>query len=113
MAGAPTVVRGRTLDGQARCVHWGGPLDIVAFHFTCCEGWWPCSRCHSETQDHAIQPWPADRLDEPSVLCGACRATMTAPAYAASGSRCPSCGAGFNPACRPHWPLYFSLGASK
>jgi uncharacterized CHY-type Zn-finger protein len=112
MPSIPTVIRGRTLDAQARCAHWGGPQDVVAFRFPCCEGWWPCNRCHDETQDHAAQPWPVDRQDESSVLCGVCRNAMTVAMYVTSGSRCPSCGAGFNPACRAHWPIYFE-GAWK
>lgn len=59
-------------------------------------------------------PWPAGRFAEASVLCGVCKHAMTVPAYIASGSRCPSCDAAFNPACRSHWPSYFDgAGGSK
>lgn len=40
-------------------------------------------------------------------MTGACGATLTAADYAAADSRCPACDHGFNPGCRPHWPLYF------
>ncbi len=99
--------RGEPLDDETRCVHWHGPLDVVAFRFACCEGFWPCYKCHDGGADHAALPWPRTRFEERSVLCGACRTEMTVPVYVASGSRCPSCGAGFNPACCAHWPLYF------
>jgi uncharacterized CHY-type Zn-finger protein len=100
-------LRGRPVDAQARCVHWHGPLDVVAFRFGCCPGWWPCRSCHDEAAEHAAVPWPLSRGGEPSVLCGVCGATLTPAAYQGCGSRCPGCGAGFNPACRAHWPLYF------
>lgn len=102
-----TLVRGRPVDDQTRCAHWSGPLDVVAFRFACCHGWWPCHDCHVEAAGHRAKPWPATRADEHAVRCGACGATMTPRDYAASGSRCPNCAQGFNPGCRPHWPLYF------
>lgn len=101
--------RGRPLDSQSRCVHWHGPTDIVAFRFACCEGWWPCHACHEETAGHTAMRWPAARAGEACVMCGACRREMTSAQYMQSGSMCPACGAGFNPRCEPHWPLYFQL----
>ncbi|MFO1533475.1 MAG: CHY zinc finger protein [Thermoplasmatota archaeon] len=99
-------VRGRPVDLETRCVHWSSPLDVVAFRFPCCEGWWPCHLCHEEEADHAATPWPRARQED-TVLCGRCQVTMTPDRYMASGSTCPHCGAGFNPACRAHWPRYF------
>jgi uncharacterized CHY-type Zn-finger protein len=90
------------------CVHWHSPLDIVSFRFPCCDGWWPCHACHEAAQDHPARPWPRPRFAEASVRCGACGGEMAVPAYVACASRCPSCGAGFNPGCRLHWPLYFA-----
>ncbi|MEA3191271.1 MAG: hypothetical protein QOD77_1853 [Thermoplasmata archaeon] len=92
---------------RCACLHWTSPLDLVSFRFACCAPWWPCDLCHQEAAGHPAEPWPSARFHEPSVLCGACGNAMTAPAYVASGSRCPSCAAPFNPGCRPHWPRYF------
>lgn len=107
--GAPDAIRGKPVDASTRCVHWRGPLDIVAFRFACCDGWWPCHACHEETTRHPARPWPIDRFGQPSVRCGSCGRTLTFPAYMASGSRCPSCKAGFNPECETHWPLYADI----
>jgi uncharacterized CHY-type Zn-finger protein len=100
-------VQGRPLDAATRCAHWHGPLDIVAFRFACCEGWWPCHACHEETSDHPALPWPRSRTQEPSVLCGACGTPMTVIEYVGAHDACPTCGAGFNPGCRAHHGLYF------
>lgn len=100
-------VRGQAVDDQTRCVHWDSERDIVAFRFPCCQGWWPCRRCHDGTVDHGTEVWPEEARDVEAVLCGACRTSMTIQAYLDSGHRCPSCGAGFNPGCQAHWPAYF------
>lgn len=89
------------------CLHWTTPRDVVAFRFACCGPWWPCSLCHEEAAGHAAVPWPKARFGERSVLCGACGHAMTVPEYMACGSRCPACGAAFNPGCQAHWPQYF------
>lgn len=99
-------------DGQARCRHWNGPLDVVAFRFACCAAWWPCHACHDETVGHAALPWPRQNFAQESVLCGVCRTAMTVPAYVAADSRCPLCSAPFNPRCQAHWPAYFDLQSS-
>ncbi len=106
MTTRPTFL-GMPVDPQSRCVHWSGPTDIVAFRFSCCDGWWPCAQCHVATADHDAIPWPMSRFSEPSVLCGACGHSMAVPDYTGSRSRCPSCAAVFNPRCKAHWPLYF------
>lgn len=109
MPAGDRTVRGSAIDDQTRCVHWDSTLDVVAFRFPCCKGWWPCRTCHDETMDHEAEVWPADRRDERAVLCGACSSTMTIQAYTDSGHACPSCGASFNPGCRAHWSRYFDL----
>ncbi|MEM0962185.1 MAG: CHY zinc finger protein, partial [Bacteroidota bacterium] len=86
--------------------HYDGPTDIVAFRFACCDTYYPCHRCHDEATDHAARVWPRDRFDEPSVVCGACGSTLTAPEYLASGHVCPACGTAFNPGCASHRHLY-------
>ncbi len=102
-------IRGQTVDDQTRCVHWASELDVVAFRFPCCDGWWPCRRCHDEAVDHEAEVWSADQQDVEAVLCGACQEAMSIASYVESGHVCPSCGARFNPGCRDHWGDYFSL----
>jgi len=100
-------VKGRPIDAETRCVHWHSALDVVAFRFPCCDGWWPCVDCHDGTAGHSAEPWPASRFGEASVLCGVCKARMAVPVYVACASRCPRCGVAFNPNCRLHWGRYF------
>ncbi|WP_128906489.1 CHY zinc finger protein [Halorubrum amylolyticum] len=130
-------LRGVAVDRETRCAHWDSALDVVALRFGCCETYYPCDACHDAATDHAAEPWPRDRFDEPAVLCGACGATLTARAYLDGGSEvshasgsegqspsgnrassgdsrtqsgddaCPHCGAAFNPGCRRHRDRYF------
>jgi uncharacterized CHY-type Zn-finger protein len=101
-------IRGEPVDGQTRCVHYSSDRDVVAIRFACCDGFYPCHRCHAETADHAAQVWPAERRDEHAVLCGVCGRTLTISAYLSAADRCPHCGAAFNPGCRAHRHLYFA-----
>jgi uncharacterized CHY-type Zn-finger protein len=94
------------VDAETRCIHYGGPTDVVALRLACCDAFYPCHRCHAEATDHPAQVWPRARFDEPSILCGACRTTMTWPAYLASDHACPACGAAFNPGCAAHTDRY-------
>ncbi|MHB8528662.1 MAG: CHY zinc finger protein [Caulobacteraceae bacterium] len=104
-----TPVHGRGLDGQTRCAHWRGPLDIIAIRMRCCRAWWACRACHDELAGHAAELWPVSEWDEAAVLCGACGAQMSVTAYLACASRCPACEASFNPGCKTHHHLYFAL----
>ncbi|WP_420456176.1 CHY zinc finger protein [Rubrivirga sp.] len=99
-------LRGVGVDAETRCAHYDGPLDVIALRFGCCGVFYPCHRCHDEAAGHVAEVWPRARFDEPSVLCGACRATLTWPAYLGSGHACPACGAGFNPGCAVHHDRY-------
>jgi len=101
------LVHGRVLDAATRCVHYHGPADVVALRFPCCDRFYPCHRCHDEEADHPPARWPRGARDAPAVLCGVCGTVLTIAAYLAAESRCPACGAAFNPGCRAHWPLYF------
>ncbi|WP_412069477.1 CHY zinc finger protein [Rubrivirga sp. IMCC43871] len=103
-------LRGVDVDAETRCAHYDGPTDVIALRFGCCDTFAPCHRCHDETADHPAEVWPRDRFDEPSVLCGACRTTMTWPTYLASGHTCPACGAAFNPGCAAHARHYAEAG---
>ncbi|QUO48965.1 CHY zinc finger protein [Halorubrum ruber] len=101
-------LRGIDVDPETRCAHWDDPVDVVALRFGCCEAYYPCDACHDAAADHEAVPWPRDRFDEPAVLCGACRTTLTAREYlAADDDVCPACGAAFNPGCRKHRDRYF------
>jgi len=100
-------LRGVSVDDETRCLHGEEPVDVVALRFACCEGYYPCYACHEATTDHEPRQWPRARFDEPAVLCGVCRETLTAEHYLSGGNRCPHCGAAFNPSCREHRHLYF------
>lgn len=100
-------VRGVDVDPETRCAHYHTERDVVAFRFACCEPYYPCFRCHEELEDHGAVPWPRERFDEPSVLCGACDTALTVPEYLAGEYSCPACGAAFNPGCEKHADLYF------
>ena len=100
------VVRGAVVDAQTRCVHYRGPLDVIAIRFACCDRWYPCLRCHEEEADHGIRAWPVSARSERAVLCGVCGHTMTIESYL-DADACPQCAAGFNPGCALHHPVYF------
>lgn len=99
-------VLGPTVDAQTRCIHYRTALDVIAIRFACCGEYYPCHRCHEETADHASRPWPAGSSSERAILCGVCWSELTLGEYA-DAERCPRCGAGFNPGCARHHPLYF------
>jgi uncharacterized CHY-type Zn-finger protein len=103
----PSEVRGVDLDPQTRCRHYQGALDIIAIKTKCCGVYYACKDCHIELADHALFVWPRAQWDSKAVLCGACGAKLTINEYLHSGSRCPACGAGFNPDCRNHHHFYF------
>ncbi|RLM68820.1 hypothetical protein DVK07_09085 [Halorubrum sp. Atlit-26R] len=105
-------MRGIDVDSETRCAHWDDPVDVVALRFGCCETYYPCDACHDAAADHEAVPWPRDRFDEPAVLCGACRTTLTARTYLDSDDTCPACGAAFNPGCRKHRDRYFEVEGS-
>ncbi|QLG48076.1 CHY zinc finger protein [Natrinema halophilum] len=102
-------VHGVEVDSETRCSHYRTDSDVVAFKFACCERYYPCFRCHEAVSGHEAVPWPRDRFDEPSVLCGVCDGELTVPEYLESDYRCPACGAAFNPGCSNHAELYFDI----
>ena len=102
-------LRGVDVAPDTRCAHYDDPHDVIAIRFACCEVYHPCFRCHRAVTDHAPMRWPAERRDEPAVLCGACGTTITARAYQTADHECPYCGAAFNPGCRAHWDRYFAF----
>lgn len=102
-----SAVRGLELDGETRCTHWHGPLDVVAIKMKCCGVYYACKDCHGALAGHAAQIWPRAEWDAKAVLCGTCQSEMSVAAYLACDHRCPACGAGFNPGCRHHHHFYF------
>ncbi len=99
-------VLGQTIDDQTRCVHYGGPLDVVAIRFHCCGEFYPCFRCHADAAGHAPSVWPRAEFDARAILCGVCRTTLTITEYRSTDG-CPACGAAFNPGCALHHGSYF------
>ena len=101
-------VFGPTIDDETRCIHYGTALDIVAIKFACCDRYYPCHRCHAESETHEARRWAIDERQQKAVLCGACGTELTIQTYLAVEA-CPSCGAEFNPRCRLHTHLYFEV----
>jgi uncharacterized CHY-type Zn-finger protein len=108
MAPTPSV-HGLNLDLQTRCEHYHGPTDIIAIKMKCCGLYYACKDCHLALADHPIAVWPESEWNQRAILCGACGATLTILQYMKGDSRCPDCGAPFNPGCRSHHHLYFEI----
>ena len=104
-------VRGVDVDTQTRCGHYHGATDIIAIKMKCCGEYYACKDCHNELAGHAIVLWPVAEWDCAAILCGGCGAELTIREYMECESRCPACGAGFNPGCRKHYQFYFEVGA--
>jgi len=109
MALTPPGVRGLNLDSQTRCQHYHGPTDIVAIKMKCCGLYYACKDCHEALADHSITVWPESEWNQQAVLCGACGAILSILQYMHSDSRCPACGAPFNPKCLSHYFFYFQI----
>jgi uncharacterized CHY-type Zn-finger protein len=109
MALTPPNVRGVGLDSQTRCEHYRGPTDIIAIKMKCCGLYYACKDCHETLADHPIEVWLESEWTQQAVLCGACGTILTILQYMHSDSRCPACGARFNPGCRSHYHLYFQI----
>ena len=101
-------VRGLDLDPQTRCAHWHSGLDVIAIKIRCCGTYYACHDCHQALAGHPSQVWAAEEFDELAVLCGACGTELSVRAYLGCDSRCPHCGAAFNPGCHKHRHLYFA-----
>jgi uncharacterized CHY-type Zn-finger protein len=105
----PTRTLGLDVDQNTRCRHWHSPLDVVAIKMRCCGEYYACKDCHNALADHAIAVWPREQWNERAILCGACGTELRINDYLSSGNKCPSCGAGFNPACGTHHHFYFYM----
>lgn len=102
-------VRGVGVGPETRCAHYAGERDVIAIRFACCGTYYPCFRCHGAVADHPSERWPREAFDRPAVLCGVCGRELAVEAYLTGDSRCPDCGAGFNPGCRTHRHRYFAV----
>jgi uncharacterized CHY-type Zn-finger protein len=109
--GARPPVFGLELDPQTRCAHWHSALDVIAIKMACCGRYYACRDCHDALERHTAGVWPESEWDKPAVLCGVCGAELSVHGYLACDSRCPACGAGFNPGCAKHKHLYFAVEA--
>jgi uncharacterized CHY-type Zn-finger protein len=105
---APPRVMGVDLDPNNRCAHFHTELDIIAIKLRCCGEYYGCKECHDDLAGHGLEAWRREEYDTTAVLCGACGAELTIREYLDCGSRCPACGAGFNPRCSNHYRFYFS-----
>lgn len=99
-------VYGIDADTQTRCAHYHQPFDVIAIKHYCCNEYYSCHACHEALADHSVQVWPAERFDEPAVLCGVCGVELSVTEYLDTNS-CPDCQTRFNPGCKLHPQLYF------
>ena len=101
-------VLGLDLDPNTRCIHYHGPLDIIAVKMYCCRHYYACISCHDELADHPARPWPLSEREAKAVLCGNCFYEMSIQTYLHVNT-CPQCKAAFNPRCSLHYPRYFAF----
>lgn len=45
-------VYGATVDQETRCTHYNTPFDVIAIKFKCCHKYYPCFKCHNESEKH-------------------------------------------------------------
>ncbi|WP_100486714.1 CHY zinc finger protein [Sporolactobacillus pectinivorans] len=100
-------VHGIDVDSETRCMHYHSSQDIIAIKFRCCGEYYCCYECHETLANHPAQCWRHSEFNEKAVLCGVCGHELTINEYLSSNSRCPNCGAPFNPGCASHYHLYF------
>ncbi|UTR06382.1 CHY zinc finger protein [Alkalihalobacillus sp. LMS6] len=101
-----TIIKGKVVDQQTRCVHYQTQFDIVAIKFACCGDFYPCYKCHDEAVDHKRKQWKQTEFTQRAILCGACHGQITIHEYV-QASCCPLCQAQFNTNCSLHHHLYF------
>lgn len=99
-------VFGFVVDDETRCKHYSSRKDIVAIKFNCCKKYYPCYKCHEESENHPITVWKKSEYDERAILCGACKKELTINEYLYA-ERCVYCHSTFNAGCQTHYHLYF------
>jgi uncharacterized CHY-type Zn-finger protein len=112
---APSIpkVHGLDVDPQTRCAHYHKPADVIAIKMHCCGLFYACKDCHDALAGHGISVWPKSEWQEHAILCGACGNTLSIEGYLDCDSRCPVCGARFNPGCRNHHHFYFEMAPAS
>ncbi|MUK87692.1 hypothetical protein GMD78_04660 [Ornithinibacillus sp. L9] len=101
-------VYGPTIDEETRCIHYHSLNDIVAIKFKCCNKYYPCYKCHQESEGHSIIKWPKQEFDEQAILCGVCKTELTITEYVQTNT-CPTCQSSFNEGCQNHYHIYFEM----
>ena len=112
MKKAEIPVYGPVIDSQTRCIHYHGPLDVIAIKFKCCKKYYPCHLCHTECESHPLERWTPAEFHEKAILCGVCGKELSIAEYLEVSS-CPFCGAQFNPGCKTHLHYYFEIPAGS
>jgi len=103
------LVRGQVIDNQTRCSHYHTDLDIIAIKFKCCDTYYPCYSCHQDAGDHEAVTWGINERSTKAILCGVCGHELTIQEYMTSNNTCTSCQSLFNPNCKKHYNLYFTM----
>lgn len=103
------LVKGKVIDNQTRCSHYHTELDIIAIKFKCCDTYYPCYSCHAESTDHKPLTWDSVEWNKKAILCGACGLELSVQEYMDSNNTCPRCQSSFNPNCKKHYDLYFTM----
>ncbi len=103
------MVKGKVIDNQTRCSHYHTDLDIIAIKFKCCNEYYPCYSCHAEATDHQAETWEINERHEKAILCGVCGHELAVQEYMDSNNTCPLCQSSFNPNCKKHYDLYFTM----
>lgn len=101
-------VKGKIVDDHTRCSHYHSIRDVIAIRMKCCNEYYACIFCHTETAGHSASIWPIPEFDTKAVLCGKCYNEMTITEYLQSDHQCPFCKASFNPGCINHYKYYFA-----
>lgn len=99
---------GPIVDQETRCIHYQTKKDIMAIKFKCCKKYYPCYKCHEESEDHHIVVWSKEENGEKVILCGVCRTEHTIREYV-SMMHCSVCQSELNERCETHYHLYFEL----
>lgn len=102
-------IKGQLVDTHTRCSHYHTDVDVIAIKFLCCPTYYyyPCFKCHQESNNHEAKRYPISTTNEKAVLCGNCYHEMTIQEYLDCNYSCPACEHPFNPGCRNHYQLYF------
>jgi uncharacterized CHY-type Zn-finger protein len=101
-------IYGPIVDEQTRCTHYHTEKDIISIKFKCCHKYYPCFKCHEESENHDIIRWKAQEFDTKTIICGVCKTELTIHEYLKT-THCPNCQSSFNEGCQYHHHLYFEV----